>query len=274
MAKDLNLLTPFEVWQKPTELFTIQSRKMFSPAPQKLVSETQRVLEHYQSQTDQFELIAGHIYKSLSCGGILHVFGSGHSHSIAEELFHRAGGLVPVNPLFEPTLMPHSGPRTVGPTERLSGFASVIINSHDLQKGEVILIASNSGINAVPVEMAELAKEKGLFTVGITSITHSKNVPSRSKNQKKLFEVVDALIDIGSPKGDACVEIKTSQIKVAPLSGISTLIAAELLVCRICEIYSENHQKPPVYQSANTPGGDEHNKKLEEIYRPRIKSLN
>lgn len=245
---------------------------MLSPAQSQFHSEFIRCLEHIHSQKEANELLSLKVFESLKEGNVFHVFGSGHSHVIAEELFHRAGGLVQVNAILEPYLMPHSGPSRVGTLERSSGIAKGIWKAHELKPGEVLLLASNSGINAVTVELAELAKEAGVFTVAFTSLTHSKNVPAR-KGGKKLYEVVDLVVDSGSPKGDACVSLDSMDLKVAPLSGALSLYYAQFLVASVAERFSEAGLVPPVYQSANTPGGDEHNKELEAKYRSRIQHL-
>ncbi|MEQ1876235.1 MAG: SIS domain-containing protein, partial [Bdellovibrionia bacterium] len=241
------------------------------PAQTEYLKNLNGCIENLRAQAAQLDKAARKIFDSLKNGGVLHVFGTGHAHMIAEELFHRAGGLIPVNAMLEEYLMPHMGPARSGPMERLPGLAKIIFDAHDLKKGEPFIAISNSGINAVTVELAELAKAAGLFTIAITSLTHSKAVPSRTG--KKLYEIADLVIDTGTPVGDASVAIKTSDVKVAPLSGAVGTIIAELLVCRVCELFSEEGLNPPVYQSANTPGGDARNKLLEEKYRSRIARL-
>ncbi len=247
------------------------SLSSLSPGQEVYLKEFGRCIELLRSQKNTFEIICKKIFESLCADGVVHVFGSGHSHSFAEEMFHRAGGLVPVNALLEEYLMPHAGPSQVGPLERLSGIGAIIFSKYDLRKGEVLLLASNSGINAATVELAEKAKQTGLITVGITSLTHSKGVPARSG--KKLYEVVDHCIDTGTPVGDACVPLKGLPVNVAPLSGALTLLIGELITVRVAEIFSENNLQAPIYQSANTPGGDERNKVLEAKYRARIRHL-
>ena len=241
-----------------------------STGQESYLKEFERCLALLRTQKETFEIICRKIFESLRADGVLHVFGSGHSHSFAEEMFHRAGGLVPVNALLEDYLMPHAGTQ-VGPMERLGGLGSIILNKYDLRKGEVLLLASNSGINAVTVELAEKARSIGLTTVAITSLTHSKGVPARSN--KKLYEVTEHVIDTGTPVGDACVPLQGLPIKVAPLSGGISLLIGELIVVRTAELFIENKLEPPIYQSANTPGGDERNKILEAKYKGRIRHL-
>jgi uncharacterized phosphosugar-binding protein len=245
---------------------------MNSKASQDWLSEFQRCLQLVSRQEGKMETCAGKIFESLKNGGVLHVFGSGHSNMVTEELFHRAGGLIPVNPLFEPMLMPSAGPRRVGPLERMEGVGKIIFNAHDLRAGETLIVASNSGINPAAVELAELARERGLFTVALTSLTHSKAVPSRGGG-KKLFEAVDEFIDTGTPVGDAAVALPKSDVKAGPLSSVVSLVICELLAVRVAEMFSRAGLQPPVYQSANVPGGEARNRQWEEKLRARIRSL-
>jgi len=233
--------------------------------------ELERCLEKLRSQESLFNKIAEKIFESVKVNGVWHVFGSGHSVMSAEELFHRAGGLACVNPIFEEALMPHMGPKRVGPLERTPGIGKIIFAANDFQKGEPLLLVSNSGINPSTVELAQEAGQAGLYTFAIMSLTHSKAAPSRSG--KKLYEVVEDVIDTGTPAGDACVALSGSDLKVAPLSSVISLAACELLVVRVVELFLEKGLEAPVYKSANMPGGDERNKSLEAKYRPRIRRL-
>ena len=245
---------------------------MASTAMQTWLKEYQAALDGVAKQSDKIDRISRRILEAIRGGGVLHVFGSGHSQMVTEELFHRAGGLIPVNPIFEPMLMPSAGPRRVGPLERMAGVGQIIFSVQDFSSGEVLVLASNSGINPAVVELAQLSKERGMFTVGFTSLAHSKAVPARN-NGKKLYEVVDEFIDTCTPMGDAAVEIDNSDVKAGPLSSAVCIVVCELLVVRVAELFAESGQVPPVYQSANVPGGDERNRQLEEKYRSRIKYL-
>lgn len=235
------------------------------------MGEFQRCCDVVRAQHDKIEIIAKKIFESIKSGGVFHVFGSGHSNMVVEELFHRAGGLVPINPIFEPFLMPHAGPKRVGPLERMEGVGKIIFNANDFRAEEVLLVASNSGINPASVELAQMATEKGLFTFALTSLTHSKSVPSRGS--KKLYEVVNEIIDTGTPTGDACVSLTKGDLKVGPLSSAVSIVICELIVVRVSELFAEGGEVPPVYQSANVPGGEARNKELEDKYRPRVKYL-
>src|SRR5687768_8128303 len=119
------------------------------------------------------------------------VFGTGHSHVIAEELYGRAGGLADVRAVLEPGLMLHEGLEKSSLLERLSGLAYVLLQTNDIGPGDVVLIVSNSGRNAVPVEFAIGSQAKGAKVIALTSLAHSTAVSSRAPGGQRLFEVAD-----------------------------------------------------------------------------------
>ncbi len=226
-----------------------------------------------ETQADAMEKAAAAIFTSLAEEGVLHIFGSGHSHLIAEEGFHRAGGLVPVNAILEPFLTPLTSPAKSGRLERVSGIAEILLDYYDPHPGEVLLLISNSGINAVPVEMAQLAKEREITVIALTSLAHSTSVPSRHGGGRRLFEVADIVIDNGAAAGDGAVTYPGLPEKVGPTSVVAGTFILNRLVCRVVEMFLEKGRVPPVYLSANLPEGDEHNRTLEAKYRHRIKLL-
>ncbi len=131
------------------------------------------------SQGPQIEMAASWIANSLIDGGIVHLFGSGHSHMVAEEVFHRAGSLLPLNPMLDMNLTLF-GLVNATLLERTSGYGKVIVGSHDIRAGEVVIVVSNSGVNPVPIEVALESRGKGARTVAITSAAHYKDAPARS----------------------------------------------------------------------------------------------
>ncbi len=226
-----------------------------------------------RSQTQSLERAAQAIFTSLRVDGVFHVFGSGHSHALAEEAYHRAGGLVPINAIQEVFLTPLTPPRTSGQLERISGLAKIILDGHDLRPGEVLLVTSNSGINAVPVEVALEGKSRGLTVVALTSLRHSQGVPSRHASGKRLFEIADIVLDNCGEPGDAAVRYEGFQGPVGPTSLLAGAYIINSLTCRVVELFLAQGLTPPVYLSANVPGGDEHNRELEARYRGRISGL-
>lgn len=226
-----------------------------------------------RSQAQSLERAAQAVFASLRAGGVFHVFGSGHSHALAEEAYHRAGGLVPVNAIQETFLTPLTPPRTSGQLERIPGLARIILDGHDLRPGEILMVISNSGINAVPVEVALEGKARGLAVIALTSLRHSQGVPSRHASGKRLFEIADIVLDNCGEPGDAAVRYEGFQGTAGPTSLLAGAYLINSLACRVVELFLAQGLTPPVYLSANVPGGDEHNRGLEEKYRGRIRGL-
>ena len=227
-----------------------------------------------QLETDELQNIkkASEImFDAMKDDKVVHIFATGHSHMFAEEMFYRAGGLVQINPILEPFLMQHEGAVRSTQFERLPGVAELIFNSLDRKAGEPIIIVSNSGINCVPVEMAEIAKANNHPVIVITSAKVSKELKARTLNNKKLYEVADVVIDNHSPYGDGVLKSKYGNI--GSTSTILNSYIAQMLVLNIVDAYDQEGLVPPIYQSANTPGGDEHNKILYDKFKARVKSL-
>lgn len=236
-----------------------------------IVKEVIQTIENHEQEN--IEKAAKIIAKSLEQEGLLHVFSTGHSHMVVEELFYRTGGLVQVNPILESALMLHEGALKSTKLERLSGYAKTILDGESVRSGETIIIASNSGINCLPIEMALAAKDKGLNVVAITSLETSRVLVSRHLSGKKLYEVADVIIDNCVPTGDAVIQLPEMTQKVGAISSIAcTYIAQNLVLCVINE-YLKKGIIPPIYMSANMPGGDEHNKNLIGKYQGRIRCL-
>ncbi len=202
---------------------------------------------------------------------VVHIFATGHSHMFAEEMFYRAGGLVQINPILEPALMQHEGAVRSTQLERLTGLAKILYSGLDVKEGEPFIIVSNSGINSVPVEMAEIVKANNHPVICLTSAEVSKSLKARTLNGKRLCDLGDVVIDNHSPYGDGIIQSKYGNI--GSTSTILNSYIAQMLVLKIVELYEKEGLVPPIYQSANTPGGDEHNKELYNKYKNRVKSL-
>jgi len=209
-------------------------------------------------------------FRGLKTGGVMHAFGSGHSSAGAMELFHRAGGLCPVNGILIPALSPFTTPPLAAAFERASGIGAALVEQYEVKSGEALIVFSVSGVNPVPIEVALAAKEKGAAVVAVTS--RSATAKSRHPSGKKLVDLAEVVIDNAVPAGDAAVEYE-GQKSCAALSGLTQAYIAGRLVAEIVALYRAERTEPPVLLSANVPGGDEHNRALEARYRERIKGL-
>ena len=222
-------------------------------------------------ETEHINQAALIIYQAMRKKGLLHIFCTGHSHMIAEEMFYRAGGLIQVNPILEPFLMQHEGAARSTKFERLPGIAKIIFDSVVKLPFEPFLIVSNSGINAVPIEMAECAKVNQNPVIVITSKKVSEGLDSRVSSGKHLFELADVVIDNHAPIGDGI--IVTQYGNIGAVSTIASAYIAQRMVLAIISYYEKDGITPTIYKSANINGGDEHNKGLYDEYEKRIRSL-
>jgi uncharacterized phosphosugar-binding protein len=218
--------------------------------------------EHEQANISQ---AAGWIADSMQADGILHVFGSGHSALPGKDIYIRAGSL--------------SNVRAIAPDEeldrfeRIPGVAEALLDGYDMRAGEVMIVISNSGINPLPIEVAQIAGSSGLKTVGLTSITHSKKGTPRHSSGQKLYQVVDLAIDTHVPYGDASLEVQGLPMRIGPLSTLSGLLLMHSIVVETTGMLLERGIEPPVRISRNTPEGDEHNQRFRLQYGARIPEL-
>ncbi len=208
--------------------------------------------------------------EAIRDGGLVRVFGTGHSRLIAEEIFYRAGGLAPIDAVLEDTV---SGYRDVTKsefTERLEGLGELIVRHRRMAPPDVLLVISQSGRNAVPIEVAEAARARGIRTIAITSLLHAAGQPSRHSSGRHLHDVVDLVIDNGTPEGDCAVALANG-MPVGPLSGVIGALLGQMLVIGAADRLLAWGIEPPVFRSGNVDGGREWSEKLLDRYWDRIR---
>ena len=222
-----------------------------------------------ETQSENIDKAAEMIVQSQLKGGNFYVFGTGHSHMIAEELYTRAGGLAFVKAILPPELMLHEMPDKSTQLERLPGYAKAILDLYPIESRDVIMIISNSGRNSVPVEMALEFKNKGAHVIAITSLRHSTQVASRQKDGKKLYEVADVVIDNQAVFGDAAYTPDGYDKPVAGTSDFIGIAIVQTMVAAIVEKLLAANEEPPVFLSANIDGSAEKNLKWALKYNLR-----
>lgn len=220
-------------------------------------------------ESDGIDAAADQISETIMNDGLVHVFGTGHSHLLAEEVFGRAGGFAPVNAVLEPSLMLHNGVK-YSKFEKMEGFGDVVWDYYEVSEKDVMIIISNSGVNAVPVEMALNSVNNGTFTIAITSLSYTKFLEPAHSSGKKLYEIADLVIDNKGVPGDATLDIENLPQKVGPTSTISGALILNSIFARTAERMVEEGDKPPVFQSSNMEGASEHNEELFNRYKKRI----
>lgn len=208
--------------------------------------------------------------EAIAAGGLVRIFGTGHSRLLAEEIFFRAGGLAPTDAILEDAVSGYHDVSKSELTERLEGLGEIIVAHRRLAPPDVLIIVSQSGRNAVPIEVADAARERGVRTIGITSIAHASSQPSRHSSGRHVHEVVDLVIDNGAPAGDCAVELANG-VPVGPLSGVLGAAVVQMLVVGAADWLLAHGVEPPVFRSGNVDGGREESQKLLDRYWDRVR---
>ncbi|MBR4184908.1 MAG: SIS domain-containing protein [Clostridia bacterium] len=227
--------------------------------------------EVFRDEADAIEEAAQAIAGANRSGNSVFAFGCNHAGLITLELFYRTGGLVTVNPVRAPGMMLELSPPTMtSEMERMPGYGKIIFGNLKTKPGDVIIIHSVSGRNAVTVDMAEAAREAGMTVIVVTNLNTATTVTSRHPSGKKLHDFASILIDNHGDLGDASVEIEGFPQKVASTSTVVGAAILNAVVARVAELLMESGMTPPVFMSGNIDGGDEHNRRVMNEHRDNI----
>ncbi|WP_343312542.1 sugar isomerase domain-containing protein [Brucella sp. BE17] len=195
----------------------------------------------------------------------VYVFGTGHSHMMAEELHYRAGGLAITVPILCGEIMLEDGAVASSHFERIEGAVRPILERYNIGEGDVLIVVSNSGVNAAPIEAARHACEKGASVIALTSVAYSTAI---ANGRTQLHSLADVVLDNDAPAGDAVLELEGSALKVGP---VSTALGVTILNAIFADVAARlvGAGDAPIYLSANMPGSSEVNRDLVVRYRDR-----
>jgi uncharacterized phosphosugar-binding protein len=251
---------------------------------QEYLKKCQNLLEEVAKQEDEIRATAHLFAKSILSGRMVHVFGSGHSRIMVEEMWPRYGSFPGFNPIVELSLTFHNlvvganGQRQAMFLENVTGLAQQILRNFDLSDMDSALIISSSGCNVVPIEMAELFQAKGIKTVGIISRKHSEASTSKRKDGKKLQDFCDIVLDSGAPIGDAMVKIEGLETPVAPGSTVGSCMLINCVKAEVANLLTQAGQPPKVLTAGAVIGAerateifqaayDEHAHRISRLYK-------
>jgi uncharacterized phosphosugar-binding protein len=251
---------------------------------QKYLHECQGLMETVASQEQQIMEVARHFSASILAGRMVHVFGSGHSRIMVEEMWPRYGSFPGFNPIVELSLTFHNlvvganGQRQAMFLENVPGLAKQILRNFDLSGQDCALIISSSGCNVVPIEMAELFQKQGIKTVGIISRKHSEVSVSKRGDGLKLQDFCHIVLDSGAPVGDAMVKIEGLDTPVAPGSTIGSCMLINCIKAELASMLTDAGQPPKVLTAGAVVGNekatelfqaayDEHAHRISKLYR-------
>jgi uncharacterized phosphosugar-binding protein len=251
---------------------------MMTPIQQYL-DKSAHILERIQQQEEKIATAASWFAKTILAGRMVHVFGSGHSRIMVEEMWPRYGSFPGFNPIVELSLTYHNnvvganGQRQAMFLENVSGLAERILRNFVLSSVDSALVISSSGTNVVPVEMAEQFQLRGIKVVALITADHSAASVSKRSDGKKLGDFADLVIDTGAPAGDAMVSIEGLETPVAPGSTVGGILAVNCIKAELARLLTEAGQPPKVLTAVCHVGVQKATELFESAYDEHARRL-
>ena len=236
------------------------------------LSQSEGILSRVRAQLSLIGQAADLFAATILRGQMVHVFGSGHSRILVEEMWPRYGSFPGFNPIVELSLTFHNlvvganGQRQAMFLENVSGLAARILRNFDLKEGDSALVISSSGCNVVPVEMAEEFQRRGVKVVAIISTVHSDASTSRHRDGKKLQDFADVILDTGAPVGDAMVRIEGLDTPVAPGSTVGGCLLVNTIKAEVADRLVKAGQPPKVLTAGAVCGSEKATALFEAAY--------
>lgn len=231
-----------------------------------------------ETQGENIQKAASLMADAIENDRLIHVYGGGgHTTLPVGEMFFRAGGLSCINPVMETGLSVFNQALKYLELERTVNFGAAIVKYYDLQQDDVLIIFHNIGINPATIDAAMEAKRRGVKIIAVSSLAWQTEMPAdhfiRHPNKTNLNDYAEVCIEDFNPVGDAVVNVPGLETPIGPVSNLADFyIAHQLEIACVAECVRRGIT-PPVWRSANTPGGDEKNAAYLAKYRPRVKML-
>lgn len=230
-----------------------------------------------ESQGERIEAAVDLLSHCLENKGLIHVFGVGHSSILAEEVNWRAATLASIHAILEPSMTGQFEVTKSGFMEKLEGSGEIITAYHRLAPPDAIIIASNSGNNGAPIEVAAACRKRGVKVIAITSVTYSDYLNPLHSSGKKLKDLADVVVDNCCPIGDGAIRLEGLEQTVGPTSTAAGIPILNAILAQTVENLLARGHSPEVYfngsLSANSPAVAEHNQQLVDKYFSRIRNL-
>lgn len=251
---------------------------------EEFLNKSENLLQAVRTQLPEIQKAADWFTETILAGRMVHLFGSGHSRILVEEMWPRYGSFPGFNPIVELSLTFHNlvvganGQRQAMFLENVSGLAGRILRNYQLSDQDSALVVSSSGTNIVPVEMAEQFQRKGIKVVAIHSKAHAQASESKREDGKTLSDFADLTLDTGAPKGDAMVSIEGMEMPVAPGSTVGGALLINSIKAEVAQRLTAAGKPPLALAAANILGKekatevfeaayDEHADRLSRLYR-------
>jgi uncharacterized phosphosugar-binding protein len=236
------------------------------------IDRARQLLDHLQTtQMGSIGQAAQWCADAIASGGLVHLFGSGHSRIPLEEMFPRYGSFSGFHPMAELSMTFHTevvgtnGQRQAMFIEKVEGLAEVILSNYTFGAGDLMMVFSSSGRTAVPIEMALGARDRGLRVVAVTSVAESMAVGS-SHAAGRLLDNADVVIDIGTPPGDALVTLEGMDTPVGPGSTVANTAVVNEIKVQVAALLVARGLTPSVLTSASLVGTTRSTRLFDEAY--------
>jgi uncharacterized phosphosugar-binding protein len=238
--------------------------------PNRYLAEARALLERLESQADAVDAASRICADAIGGGGLVHLFGTGHSRIPVEEMFPRYGSYPGFNPIVELSMTFHTqvvganGQRQAMAIERVEGLAATILANFELRPSDAMIVFSVGGTTAVPIEIALGARDRGLRVIAVTSVEHSLAADARHSSGTRLLDHADVVLDLCTPAGDALVDVAGA--RVGPGSTVAAAALANAVKVRTAELLAERGALPPVLTAASLVGAEESRRLFDSAY--------